>query len=108
MYTFFEEQPAPPPTPQTPPEIPPKKIRRTINTAKSPSTSSPSLSSQPQIPLLPEELAIITVLKSSSQTTSSLIELTGLSPVKISIVLSQLELKDLIVNDAGTIKIKTW
>jgi DNA processing protein len=91
-----------------PPEIPPKKIRRTINTAKSPSTSSPSLSSQPQIPLLPEELAIITVLKSSSQTTSSLIELTGLSPVKISIVLSQLELKDLIVNDAGTIKIKTW
>lgn len=107
-----------------PPEIPPKKKRNntqkenkelfsdssktTTSLLTNPPSSPPTLSSQTQIPLTPEELAVMTVLKPSPQTTSSLIQLTGLSPTKINIVLSQLELKDLIINDGGMIKNKRW
>lgn len=61
-----------------------------------------------RLDLLPEEELLMNILRESPQTNSSLIELSKLSPIKLSIILSQLELKELIKNDDGLICIKRY
>lgn len=59
-----------------------------------------------KLDLLPEEELLMTFLRESPQTNSSLIDLSKLSPIKLSIILSQLEFKELIENIDGTIRIR--
>lgn len=111
--------------PEAPPK--PKKKRPWYNLMKSRSAvtdniteitnSLPIISTSPSIDanhnlerldLLPEEELLLTILRDSSQTNSELVEKSNLSPVKLSIILSQLELKELIENYNGVIKIKRW
>ncbi len=56
--------------------------------------------------LLPEEEMILRLLHDGPQTNTALIEKSEISPIKLSIILSQLEIKDLIAYDLGMIKIK--
>lgn len=59
-----------------------------------------------RLDLLPEEQLIMNLLRDSSQTNSELVEKSHLSPIKLSIILSQLELKELIENNDGMIRIR--
>jgi DNA processing protein len=53
-----------------------------------------------------EEKDVLQVLKNLPLTNSDLMQACSMSPIKLNIILSQLELKDLIINDGEIIKIK--